>query len=478
MIENKVTLTLLHTNDLHSHLEEASRIAGYIAEIRAAQSQDKLILLDCGDFLDRVRPETEGTSGAVNRAILETIGYDAVLMGNNEGLSYSPEELDELFRDMPIPVVCANMVLKETGKCPEWMIPTKTIERSGIRIGLIGLTAPFSDYYELLGWDALNPLSIIKDEVKRLRKEVDLLILLSHLGLRQDEQIAQTVEGIDIILGGHTHHLLEVPLIIGQTTICAAGKFGNYIGRLELSFDSMHKLTGIAGGSISTEAFPTYSELDTLIAEYRSQAKRKMNRQVAFLVKPLEWQSDSESPLSTLLASAVRRKTAAEIGIVNSGQLLQGLQAGAITEELIHAICPSPINLCRVTLSGSQIIRSLEESLLPEFHELEIRGFGFRGKVLGVLCLDGMEISIDLAAAPYQRIKDAYINGDKLDESRMYSVGTLDMFSFGVGYVGLKEGQDIRYFLPEYLRDVLTDALNHEDWVEDSRRPRIHRYSI
>ncbi|WP_372662074.1 bifunctional UDP-sugar hydrolase/5'-nucleotidase [Cohnella sp.] len=474
MTESNITLTLLHTNDLHSHFEEVSRIASYIAEVRASQPKDRIILLDCGDFLDRVRLETEGTLGASNRAVLESIGYDAVLLGNNEGLSYTPEELDELFQGMPIPVVCANMVLKETGKSPSWMIPTLTIERSGIRIGLIGLTAPFNDYYELLGWNAFDPLETMRKEVKRLRNEVDVLIVLSHLGLRQDERIAATVEGIDLILGGHTHHLLEVPLIIGQTALCAAGKFGNHIGHLELAFDSERKLIKISGGAIPTDDFPSHPELDTLIADYRLQAKRKMDKQVASLAEPLEWLPDSESPLSTLLACAVRRKTEAEIGIVNAGQLLQGLQSGVVTEELIHAICPSPINLCVMKLQGCQIVQALEESLLPEFHELVIRGFGFRGQVLGTLCLDGMEITIDLSAAPYHRIKHAKINGISLDENRVYSVGTLDMFAFGVGYVGLKEGYDIRYFLPEFIRDVLSEALNQEEWVEDCRRPRIH----
>lgn len=478
MIDSNVKLTLLHTNDLHSHFEAASRIAGYIADVKAKLPKDRLIVLDCGDFLDRVRLETEGTVGAANRAFLENMGYDAVLLGNNEGLSYTPDVLNELFFDMPIPFVCANMVLKESGKCPSWMVPTMTIERAGIRIGLIGLTAPFTDYYDLLGWNASEPLSTMREEVKRLRGHVDVIILLSHLGLRQDERIAETVEGIDLILGGHTHHLLEVPLIIGQTAICAAGKFGNYIGHLELSFDAERKLSNISGGSIPTDHFPSHSELDALIAEYRQKAKRKMDRQVVELAEPLEWQPDSESPLSNLLACAVRRRTAAEIGIVNAGQLLQGLQSGVVTEELIHYICPSPINLCMIKLRGSQIVRAIEESLLPEFHELEIRGFGFRGRVLGTLCLDGMEITVDLSAAPYQRIKYAQVNGETLDMNRVYSVGTLDMFTFGVGYLGLKEGQDIQYFLPEFIRDVLSEALNQEEWVQDCKRPRVHYYTI
>jgi 5'-nucleotidase len=472
MTDSRVTITLLHTNDLHSHFEEVSRIAGYIAHARENLATEKLIVVDCGDFLDRVRLETEGTQGAVNRAALEMIGYDAALLGNNEGLSYTPEQLDLLFGGMTLPIVCANMTLSRTGRCPSWMVPVTITVKSGIRIGFIGLTAPFSDYYKLLGWNASDPIDTLRTEVERLRGEVDAIIVLSHLGLRQDERLAATVEGIDLILGGHTHHLLEVPLVIEHTAISAAGKFGSHIGHLELTFGAGNKLMSIAGGCLPTVNMPPHPELDNLVADYRIQARQRMDRPIAQLSEPLQWRHDAESPLSTLLACAVRHKTGAEIGLVNAGQLLQGLPAGEITEETVHAICPSPINACVIMLQGSLIARALEESLLPEFQDLEIRGFGFRGRVLGTLCFDGLEVEADPAKAPHHRINAIRVNGAPLDESREYSVGTLDMFTFGVGYVGLKEGRDIRYFLPEFIRDLLSRALNDEQWIADSRKPR------
>jgi 5'-nucleotidase len=472
MTEFPVTLTLLHTNDLHSHFEEASRIASYIEQTRQSVSPDKLLLVDSGDFLDRARLETEGTHGVANRTMLETIGYDAVLIGNNEGLSYSTEELDILFRDMSIPVVCANMTLRESRQCPSWMVPTLILEKSGIRIGLIGLTAPFNDYYELLGWNAADPMDTVKLEVERLRREVDVIIVLSHLGLRQDERIAASVEGIDLILGGHTHHLLEVPLLIEGTAIAAAGKFGSHIGHLELTFEAGKKLVKISGGCIPTDHFPRFAALDRLVDSYRTAAKQKLSHKAATLIEPLEWQPELESPLANLLACAVRHSTSAEIGLVNAGQLLQGLPEGEVSEETIHAICPSPINLCLISIRGRQIIRALEESLLPEFYELHIRGFGFRGQVLGTICLDGAEVTVDPTRAPFNRVTHVQVNGEPLDEDRFYSVGTLDMFTFGVGYLSLKEGQVVRYFVPEFIRDVLSQALNQEAWIKDCRRSR------
>ncbi|MFC4600463.1 bifunctional metallophosphatase/5'-nucleotidase [Cohnella hongkongensis] len=473
---NKVTVTLLHTNDLHSHLEETSKIAGYVAEVRARTDPNALIVVDSGDFLDRARLETEGTMAAVNRAAMEQIGYDAVLLGNNEGLSYTPDELERIFGGMFIPFVCANMTLSETGRPPSWMVPSLILERAGLRIGLIGLTAPFTDYYRLLGWEAGDPAAALRAEVERLKPETDAIVLLSHLGLGNDERIAASVQGVDLILGGHTHHLLEVPLIVSDVAIGAAGKFGAYIGHLELDFGADRKLVRVSGGCLPTEGMTPSADMERLVAAHREQAKSRMGRRLARLREPLPWRHDRESPLPTLLASAIRSMTGAEIALVNAGQLLEGLPAGDVTEEKIHAICPSPINPCVMRLPGRLLLKSLEECLLPEFQDLDIRGFGFRGRVLGTLCLDGMEVRADLRRPPYDRILDVRIGGAALDERREYTVATLDMFTFGVGYVALKEGRDVRYYLPEFIRDVLARSLNDDGLVARSKEPRW-RYS-
>jgi len=474
MTESAVTITLLHSNDIHSHLEAASQITGYFGEIRRRVPEDRLLVVDCGDFLDRVRMETEGTHGAVNRALLEHAGYDAVLMGNNEGLTYTPEQLNDLFDGMQIPVVCANMTLADSGAAPDWMTPTLTLEKSGVKIGLIGVTAPFNDYYRLLGWEASDPLIAAKNGVERLRAQVDVLIVLSHLGLRFDERLAAEVDGIDLILGGHTHHLLMSPLRVGKTAICAAGKYGQYVGHLELNVDPTAGRVEVYGGCLATDEMPLDPDACAIIEAHREEARLKMSREIARLSHPLAWEPYTESPLANLLASAVRQTTGAEIGLINAGQLLDGLDEGAVTEHMIHALCPSPINPVAIKLRGDQIVRALEESLLPEFYELEIRGFGFRGRVLGTLCVDGMEFVVDPSKPPMNKIASVQINGESLDRERIYAVGTLDMFTFGVGYVGLKEGAEPRYFLPQFIRHSLSEALNDAALVSACANPRRH----
>lgn len=473
MSDTNSRVTLLHTNDIHSHLEQAAQIAAYVKTVRREVTADGLLLVDCGDFLDRARPETEGTLGGVNRAMLRAIGYDAVVLGNNEGLTYDFDQLHAYYEGLSIPVVCANFRPLDPARRVDWLVPSLTLRKSGLKIGLIGLTAPFNDYYELLGWHASDPLEAARTETERIRPHVDVVVVMSHLGLRHDERLAAQVPGIDLILGAHTHHLLEKPLYVGDTAISAAGKFGQHVGHLELVRETACSEIRASGGCLPTEGMPADETVSAIIAEGREEAARRMSRVVATLDDPLPWSFDKESPLSDLLASIVRSQTGMDIGLVNAGQFLGGLPAGGVTEADIHALCPSPINCCSMKLTGRELLRVMEESLLPEFYGLEIRGFGFRGHVMGTLCYDGLEAEAVIARPPYERIVSVTVNGEPLDPDREYGIGTLDMFTFGVGHPQLKSGRDVRYHLPELIRELLCEGLGDPELVRDARRVRM-----
>ena len=181
---------------------------------------------------------------------------------------------------------------------------------------------------------------------------------------------------------------------------------------------------------------------------------------------------EAESPFGNLLAQAVRRHTGSEFSLVNSGQLLASLPAGEISEGMLHERCPSPINPCTMRLSGEDILASLEESLLEEKMGKFIMGFGFRGKVLGGICVDGLEIEYNPDAPPFERIIRASVAGKPLRSDQTYLVGTLDMFTFGVGYERLKRGTEKRYMLPEFLRDLLRFELQTAGAVDNCFQSR------
>lgn len=141
-------------------------------------------------------------------------------------------------------------------------------------------------------------------------------------------------------------------------------------------------------------------------------------------------------------------------------------------------ICPSPINPCRMLLTGERIWKALEESRIPEFMEKPLYGFGFRGKVLGILNVDGMRIEYDASAPAYSKIKRVWIGSEQLVMEKEYVVGTIDMFTFGIGFLSLSEGTEIEYILPNFIRDVIREELQETGAVQASQVKRWAQVDI
>lgn len=462
-------MVLLHSNDIHSHLEQAAQMASYIEEERAKCGTDRLLVLDIGDHMDRMRVETEGSYGAVNIELLNAAGYDAITLGNNEGLTYTIDTLSAAYQELAkFKVLCANMLDKETGKVPDWLLERDIIEKNGLRLGVIGITAPFAEFYTLLGWEVTDPVEAVRKQASLLREHVDVLIVMSHVGLRFDEALAAEVDGIDLILGAHTHHLLLEPIVIGSTTICAAGKFGEHMGRVEIGIDPMTSRPCFHATCVPMAAYAKHPQAADIIGGYLKAGERRLSRVIARLDAPLPASAERESPLGNLLAAGLRRWTDAEIGIVNAGQLLGGLAAGDVTEGVLHALCPSPINPCRMQIAGKHIRAALEQSLLPEYIEKPMKGYGFRGKILGTLAVDGIEIELSCDAPVLERIRAVTVGGRPLEDERLYTVGTIDMFTFRAGYLSLSLGNELRFYMPEFIRDVIAHELQNSAAIEQA----------
>lgn len=479
-MQEVVRLHLIHTNDIHSRLEAAAGIHTLTSRlIKEIEARDEgFLLLDIGDHMDRERMETEGTDGRVNVSVMAETGYHAVALGNNELLTFSRASLDALYETAPFAVVATN-VTPIKGNRPAWLRPWVILQCRGVRVGLLGTTIPYPMVYEMMGWQVDDPFLRVREAVRQLRSQVDVLVLLSHLGLPNDRRMAEEVPQLDVILGGHTHHLMEKPERIGQTWITGAGKFGQYVGHLTLTWDARHgRVADVKGRCIPTEGVPLSKAVLQRIAEGRGEAERLLADTVTTLHQPLSIDWRSESPLGNLLADALRHWVGTEIALVNAGQILDGLPAGPVTRRLLHRILPHPINPCRLLLTGEQLRRTLEEALLEEFQTKALRGFGFRGEQLGILNVSGMDIEYCPEAPPYQKIRTVRIGGQELEADRYYPVATIDMFTFGVGYPAFQEAKEIRYLLPEFLRDVLTHWIRQPGAVNACKRQRWHQVQI
>jgi 5'-nucleotidase len=452
---------LIHTNDLHSHLEAAAQVDTYVNNQRNRWVEEEIVLLvDVGDHVDRARPETEGTNGFVNRAILEQMGYDVVTMGNNELVTFSRNELAAMYQHASFARICANVD-------DPLFRPYQCYEFNGVRLAFIGVTAWYPMLYQMLGWNVSDPFVAVRKWTEQLREQGYIIIVLSHLGYPNDVKMAKEITGIDLILGGHTHHVLPDLERVGQTTLAAAGKFGNYLGHVQLHIDEAGKLKHISGSSFALNERPSERVLNT-IDFYRTEASIVLNQPIGKLKQKLLVYLQTESSLPNLLADSLVAWTGAKYGLINNGLLLYSLPAGDITKGDIHATCPHPINPVIIAIKGKALRQALEEALLEEFIDRDIHGFGFRGKKLGSLAVSGITIYYDAANAPYEKIHEIYMGKELLDDDKIYHIATASMFTIanGLGYVSLNQGEVVKQFVPETLRDVLTTGLQSEPLLQ------------
>lgn len=472
-------IVVLHTNDLHSHFEQMPRIATGFRELEAKHQGTPVLRIDCGDHMDRMRMETEGTRGQANIEIMNATGYEYFVPGNNEGLTFPLQYLAEDMEQAAFKVLGTNVskykpVNENVSELDlSWLTPMDIVTKGSLRIGLIGVTAPFNDFYHNLGVHMEDPIQSISKAVDQLRSQTDLLFVISHLGLPSDKKIAENVSGIDCIFGAHTHHLLEQGLEWNGTLICAAGKFGQYIGEVIIDYDPQNRqVTEWKASCFHADQFDEDREMKTIISRHQKQASKHLNHKVTDLQEPLPNEPMLDAPLSNLLVDGLRDWMGTELALVNTGQLLDGLEAGPVTLRDLLEVCPSPINPCRLIISGAQILQSLEEALLDEFTAMPIKGFGFRGKVLGSLSISGIEVAFQPDRKDYHKVMSVFCNGLPLDVNKDYWLGTIDMFTFGCGYKALQKGKNPHFYLPEFLRDILSKQLRDEDALKQCWKPR------
>ncbi|MCM3618949.1 bifunctional metallophosphatase/5'-nucleotidase [Sutcliffiella horikoshii] len=450
-------IRILHTNDIHSHFDAYPKLAAFLKE---QASTHPSALVDIGDNMDRFHPITEATGGKANTALLNKLRYDFVTFGNNEGITLDHQGLSELYEEAEFPVLAANL-FEEDGGYPQWVKPYEVKDMDGINVAFFGVTVFYQHFYSLLGWKIEDPYTILEKYLPELKEKADIIVVLSHLGISDDEELARRFPEIDVILGGHTHHVLPDGRFIGDTLICGAGKYGQYIGQVDLIYDrEARSLVEATAKLHKLELYEPAKEIVDLIKEMQQTAEQTLNKRIGRIEQPLpvEWFAPSAFP--DFLAARLRKWCQADIGMVNSGVLLDGLEEGDVTHEVLHRICPHPINPCRVALTGEELREVVQQALHPEMEQLRVKGLGFRGEVMGKMAFNGVHFDQEHISDGTVQITAIYIGDRLLKSSDMVTVGTIDMFTFGRMYPSIIRAKEKKFFLPELLRDVLAHSFS------------------
>ena len=239
------TLHLLHTNDFHNHLSNGQ--ADAIRRTKAGL--ESVLLLDAGDAVSAgnvgVRPGGE----PILVRMTET-GYDAMTLGNRE-FHVADALLRAKIGKAGFPVLCANARWREDRGEALPVVPSlvRTMP-DGLRVGVFGLTVPMvtprmaARVVSAFLFD--DPVATARAQIARLRAEVEVLVALTHIGLRQDEKLAAACPELDLIIGGHSHDTLPTPSVVNGVPIVQTGWFGHNLGHVKLDVEGgqVSRVTG------------------------------------------------------------------------------------------------------------------------------------------------------------------------------------------------------------------------------------------
>lgn len=446
---------IFHTNDLHSHFEYWHRMQSFIKEQRLllAEKGEASFLFDIGDHLDRSNLYTDATLGKGNIEMLCQAEYDVVTIGNNEGITLKYEDLYHLYDDASFDVVVANLHSSKNQN-PIWLKKhTILTTANGTKIGVIGATATYEAFYRELNWKITDARMAIIQEVEQIQNDVDIIVVLSHLGINDDELLALDCPQIDVIFGSHTHHVLENGKDVGGVFLTGGGKFGLYTGHLMIEFDQIEKkVIKLDEVLIENALLPPVVNEDEQLFNLTKRAKKILSQEKIAIPKTYTKEWFHDSPLAKLFAEAILEETGADCAMFNGGIFLNDLQKGYVSRYELHQIFPHPINLCVIECTGAELKEIYKQAQNEEWPDLQLKGLGFRGIVFGKILFYHIKLTNNYELI----VKDKIASSDYI-----YRLVTLDLFTFGYFFPSFKYAKK-QYYLPDFIRDVLLTHLKRQ----------------
>lgn len=472
MSQPAISVTLLHTNDMHGHLEAMSRLSTYARNLRRElESQGrKVFFFDAGDAADRRIGFIGLTKGAAFPRILSAMDYDLQSLGNAISITYGPQAAAEMAARTNFPVLAANFFDHGrpivNGFQATAVFPLNTC----LRLGVIGLTVDAPRVYKLFGLETPGFREAAQPYLDQFSRDgVAPVVVLSHLGLREDRLLAEAFPAIDVVIGGHTHELLENGEQINGVLIAQAGNYAEHLGRVDLEIDSD---TGkVVQKSATVLPIPADTPVDLAVeAAIRlaeTEADELLSRPIAELQTALDLDHFHECAVANLGADALCEHMQAEITLLSSGLFHRGLPAGVVTFGDLNAACFTTANPQLSGISGAQILAGLERALDPEFMHLKIKAF--RGTPIGMPAVSGMRIETDPYGGAGRRVKSVWINDRPLDPQRIYRVAHTDTEviseDYEFGFLKIEDDQVIRVDVPTILREAIEPYLQRHSPV-------------
>ena len=401
-----VTITILQTNDLHGHLEPdiygrggSAYMATAINDIRAAEGEENVVLMDAGDVYLGAAPISQLLLGESTIDIYNMLGYDVAAYGNHE-FDKGQTVLISRTQESNFPWIGANIVLSGTEWTTPWWSPpyvTMTVGTTGtqVTLGIIGLDTDATPQITIKGAteglvfkDLTETILHYYDEVKA---QSDALIVMAHMGTEDSgsykglrtvaQELIDAGKPVDLMIGGHQHQALYEPVMVGDTAIIQAGCFGRWLGRADVTVDPATKSLSIVDyGLITiTTAITPDAAVEARVAYWADQVAPIVEQPVGSTYISLTRAFYAESLIGDLVTDGMRWKAdqyddgqvngSVDIAFTNAGGLRADIEIppGAtlpytITWGDTFNVMPFGNTLFLMDLTGAQIQALLDET--------------------------------------------------------------------------------------------------------------------
>ncbi len=448
-------VTLLQINDCHGYLDlhqewfagpqqpvyrqagGYARIATLVNQIRG-QTQGRVLFCDNGDTFHGTYPLVK-SRGEVLLPILNQLGLNAMTV--HWDFAYGPKRMQELAAGLRHPVLAINIYHTSTGR--RFFAPYAVQEVGGLKIGIIGIASNITDkimppqFSEGLRFtDGRKELPGFIEEM-RGKQDVDLVVVLSHLGFPQDMKLLSEVSGVDVLLSGHTHNRLFRPVVQGNTLLIQSGSHGSFLGRLDLQIKDrkvrgyQHELIEVA------ERVQPDPRMEALVKTALKPYADELERVVGEVSTTLNRDANLESTMDNFLLAAMREAAGTPLAFSNGWRWGAPVRPGPVTQNDLYNILPMPVPISTVDLTGRELIAMLEENLertfsADPFHQM--RGYVKR-------CL-GLTAYIKIENPPGARIQKLFIGNDEVQPDKAYRAAYLSAQAVAANYG--RNRQDLR----------------------------------
>ena len=469
------TITILHVNDVHGRVQpdERDKAMGFallktkVDELREANPNT--LLLNAGDTVHGTTI-VNVSEGEAMISLMNLVGFDAMVPGNHD-FNYGYERLLELNEMAEFPILAANVLKDESLLFEEYTIK----EIDGVKVGIFGLATDETKFKShpdnTKGVEFTNAVDVSKKMVDKLKEEgADLIIALAHLGIEgtttmTSKEVAEQVEGIDLIVDGHSHEILNEA--IGDTLIVQADSYTKNIGMVNIEIldgKIVNKTASLFPYEEAIELTPdpgVEAAIDKINEENEPILGVVIGETTVDLLGERGYVRTGETNLGNLIADVMLKSTGADIALANGGGIRASIPKGEIKVNDIVTSFPFTNTLAVVEVTGAELIQALEIGVNKYPEEA-----GHFPHVAGIT------YSFDPGKPVGERIIEVLVAGEALDLEARYKLVTNDFIAAGGDGYTMFEGKS---FVGEggLLSDVLIEYVKETGIVSPEVEGRI-----